>query len=209
MIPRARFLPAYALIIATWVFIQLHEPSRVPENIPLSSFPVDHAGWRMIDSQEFDQAVLDKLRPTDYMQRTYSGPGGEIVSLYIGYHDGLHSGAIHSPRNCLPGSGWVPISTRTTGFDAPGERPDATLALYGKDKDSQLFLYWYQMRGRALSSDYALKLAEVTGALFHGRKDSAFVRISVRVGSKAQAAEAEALRFAGDFYPLIRKALPQ
>ncbi len=209
MISRFRFLPVYALIVATWAFVQFHEPNRVPANPALSSFPVDHAGWRMVDSQEFDQAVLNKLRPTDYMQRTYAGPDGEVVSLYIGYHDGVDSGAIHSPRNCLPGSGWTPVLSGTMGLDAAEGRPEVVRAVYGRDNDLLLFLYWYQVRGRVLASDYSLKLAEVSNALLHGRKDSAFVRVSVRAGEAVQAAESVALRFAGDFYPLIREALPR
>ena len=45
----------------------------------------------------------------DYINRVYLGSTTPI-ELYIGYYKDQRSGdKIHSPKNCLPGSGWEPV----------------------------------------------------------------------------------------------------
>ena len=76
-----------------------------------------------------DERVLELLKLTDYVMRVYVPTSSEKpqagafegqtrqaaapVWLYVGYYGSQRTGATyHSPKNCLPGGGWVFKSTR-------------------------------------------------------------------------------------------------
>ena len=122
------------------------------------------------------------LLPTDYISRSYQNATGDKVSLYIGYHDGgPESGPIHSPKQCLPGSGWNRLNAEVHSVTVDGRPLSYVSSLYQKDVQQQLFLYWFQVRGDALTNEYALKFAMAKNSMLSNRRDSSFVRISVMV----------------------------
>ncbi len=73
---------------------------------------------------------------------------GASVGLYaIGYWESQRQGdTIHSPLNCLPGSGWDPVSKAT--IEVPNGIGDDRIAvnryIVRKGLDTQVILYWYQ-----------------------------------------------------------------
>ena len=176
----------------------------VPQNVALSTFP-DHIGqWRVMEKTLFDEPVLKVLRASDYLMRSYADPQGRQLGLYVGYHDGgPDAGPIHSPRNCLPGSGWTLLDSRIMTMGSV----HLVRATYQKEHTGIIYYYWYQMRDQSLTSDFALKTAEFQGILLHGRRDASFIRLHV---SRRYEQEADAL--ASDFiqkvYPLLRAYLP-
>lgn len=199
---------AMLLLLASWSFLYARGSSLHAGEVRLDRLPTAHAGWLMTSSATFSQHVLDILKPTDYISRTYMGPAGEQVELYIGYHDGIESGGIHSPRNCMPGSGWHQMEGGTVHLDVQGRSLELVRAVYAKERTSMLVLYWFQVMGRQITNEYALKLAEIVSTLRHGRKDSAFVRILVAREGSAMSAEDVAERFVRDFFPHIAGVLP-
>jgi EpsI family protein len=82
-------------------------------------------------------------------------------------------------------------------------------AVYQNGGERELFLYWFQVKGATLTSEYALKLAEITNSILHNRRDSAFVRISVPYREGDVGALAVGERFVRDFYPHIKAVLPR
>jgi EpsI family protein len=209
MIARSKFLTVYALLAITALYLNLHSDIAVPTNRPFSEFPVENRGWRMVSQSEFSDNVLSVLKPTDYLYRQYTGPDGANVSLYMGFHGGgKGSGGIHSPKHCLPGSGWYEVSSSNTSVDLPGGKVGLVRAVYQKGESSELFLYWFQVKGRALTDEYSLKLAEITNSVRYRRKDSAFIRVSVPFGADEKKAMGTAVRFLLDFYPVIQEFLP-
>ncbi len=209
MIARTKFLTVYALLAITALYLNLHSDIAVPINRPLMEFPVDNRGWRMVSQSEFSDGTLNVLKPTDYLYRQYAGPDGARVSLYIGYHGGgKGSGAIHSPKHCLPGSGWYEHSSVRSSVEADSRKVDLVKAVYQKGESSELFLYWFQVKGRALTDEYSLKLAEIINSIAYRRRDSAFIRISVPFESDEKKAAETGTRFMRDFYPVIRQFLP-
>ena len=163
----------------------------------------------MISQSAFSTAVLDVLKPTDYLSHQYQGSDGAKVSIYIGYHGGgKESGGIHSPKHCLPGSGWYEISSKRDYLEVNGERINMVRAVYQNGESKELFLYWFQVKGRTMSEEYSLKLAEITNSFMYRRRDSAFIRVSVPIEADEQGAAAVAERIVKDFFPVIRDFLP-
>jgi Protein of unknown function (DUF3485)/Transmembrane exosortase (Exosortase_EpsH) len=58
------------------------------------------------DNPPLDETVLKELKPTSYLGRTYRKPGAAI-DLFIAFYAQQRAGqSMHSPKHCLPGSGW-------------------------------------------------------------------------------------------------------
>ena len=133
----------------------------------------------MVTQTEFDQDVLAILKPTAYLSRTYVDGNGRRLQLYLGYHDGAASGEIHSPKHCLPGSGWQMLDGRKLILPVGGHNLSLVEATYQSGNLKECIFYWYQVRGESLSSEYALKLAEIKDSFLKNRRDAAFIRISV------------------------------
>jgi len=149
------------------------------------------------------------LKPTDYLSRRYEAANGGKVTLYIGYHDGgPQSGEIHSPRHCLPGAGWQQLSATRTVLVQPHDAIHLARAVYQKGQSRELFFYWFQVRGESIADEYRLKLAGITGALVHGRKDAGFIRVSVPFEADEQEAAATGASFIRELYPLLREFIP-
>jgi EpsI family protein len=204
------FLTAYVLLIATALFINMHTDISIPTNRPFSDFPTQVRSWRMSSKAEFSANVLNVLKPTDYISRQYKSADGKVVDLYIGFHSGgKGSGGIHSPKHCLPGSGWYEVSSKRGVLDTPGGNVNLVYSVYQKGERKELFLYWFQMMGQSISDEYLLKLSEIKNSIMHRRRDKTFIRISVPFEDKETEAVAIAEQFARDFEPTFREFLPR
>lgn len=205
MIKNTRFLIVCLLLILAGLYINLHSDVEVPLNRPFKEFPMEHKGWHMVSESQFSDEVLNVLKTTDYMLRKYIGSDKMPVYLYVGYHDGgKDSGEIHSPKNCLPGSGWFKLTEDKMNID------DIKLikAIYQKGKDKELFLYWFNVRGKTLTNEFVLKYAEIKNSMFYRRKDASFIRVSVPFESDENKAFSIGKIFIKDFNPIIEEFLP-
>jgi exosortase D (VPLPA-CTERM-specific) len=210
--PRIRsFYAVFVILIGVALYMSLYRDISVPLGRPLGEFPVQLKEWRMVGQSEFSDDVLSVLKPTDYIYRQYKGADGKTVSLYIGFHGGgKDSGGIHSPRNCLPGSGWYEVYTKRGTMEIPsGGNIKLVRSVYQKGENKELFLYWFQARGHSMNNEFSLKLAEMTGSLFHRRRDTSFIRVSVPFESDESGAVSRGDRFVRDITPTIREFLPQ
>jgi len=210
MTTRYRFILFYIMLSLAWACTRLPSIAATPAAKPLSGFPASFQEWRMTSQNRFNEEVINVLKPTDYLSRSYERANvKQRVSLYIGYHDGgKESGEIHSPKNCLPGSGWQQLSTERIDLKEPLGKISLVKAVYQKGDSRELFMYWFQVQDKTLSDEYSLKLAGITNSIFHGRKDAAFVRVSVPFEADEHEATAAGTGFIRDIFPLIREFLP-
>lgn len=210
MISAGRYIVVYILLAVSGLYIYLHADSPVPINRPFSEFPHASQDWKLISQSTFSAEVLEILKPTDYMARRYMNSKGDRVELYVGYHSGgKGSGQIHSPKQCLPGSGWSNLSEERSTIEVGGRSINLVKAVYQRGESKDLFIYWYEVKGRSYSDEYSLKLAEIANSMFNGGRDSSFIRISVPFEADAEAAFSTGQKFVKDFYPLIAGYLPQ
>lgn len=205
-----RFIIVYVLFGAAALVISFHRDSVVPTNRPFAEFPRQVKSWQVSSRSEFSADVLGVLKPTDYLYSQYKDSDGKMVSLYVGYHGGGKGGGeIHSPKHCLPGSGWYEVSTRSGVLATPNGSINLVRALYQKGDSKELFLYWFQVRDRSVSNEYFLKLAQIANSALYRRRDASFIRISVPVESNIEQATARGEQFIRDFEPLFREFLPR
>lgn len=210
MINRAHFLTVYLLLVALGLYLHLHRDSSVPINTPLQQFPATVGEWRMSGESFLDEKVQNVLKASDTLMRQYVNPKGQKVQLYIGYHGGGKGGGeIHSPKHCLPGSGWLEQSSEKAGIGTAGEELNLVRAVYQKGDQKELFLYWYDVRGESLADEFLLKGKQIVNSFLHRRRDASFIRISVPFQGERGDAIAVGENFVREALPAIRAVLPK
>jgi EpsI family protein len=176
---------------------------------PLNSFPQELGSWQGRDVP-IDRDILKVAAVDDYVNRVYRNPDGGAVGLYVGYYKSQQTGdVIHSPKNCLPGSGWQPVTAGQLSISLPnGTTAPVNLYVIEKGMDRQLVLYWYQSHGRIIASEYWAKIYMVRDALRINRTDSALVRIVTPFKQDRQAAQSRAVAFAGQLLTPLQNFIP-
>lgn len=205
-----RFLTMVILLACSGLYMNFHKDMVVPLAKPFGDFPPTHNGWRMIGQSTLSENVMKVLMPTEYLSRRYEAENGDIVDMYLSYFDGgPGSGRIHSPKHCVVGAGWTELSSRRIVMTLGGEDVNLVKSVYAKGAMREVIYYWFDMHGKTMSDEYALKLAEITGSLFHNRRDQSFFRISAQTSDNVDATQKRIEDFLRDFYPVIRDFLPR
>ena len=190
----------------------LSHGESTPPARPMSEFPKDIGNYRTVTDIPFDQATLQVLGVTDYLNRVYFSPTQGEVGLYIGYFRTQRTGAqIHSPKNCLPGAGWQPVVSQTYQLSLDdGRKVPINLYVIRKDLEQEIVLYWYQSHGRVVASEYWGKLYMVYDAMHLNRTDAALVRITAPVrNGDMDAAREQALAFAKQVSTDVDQIIPR
>jgi EpsI family protein len=163
----------------------------------LASLPLALGDWHGREAAPLADDVLSQLGVDDYVSRQYGRAGSPPVGLYVGYYASQRQGdTIHSPQNCLPGSGWRPIETGVTQLRAGNRRVPVNQFVIQKGLDRQVVLYWYQGRGRVIASEYANKAFLMLDAARLHRTNGGLVRLISPVASTTEAAKSQLDSFA-------------
>lgn len=181
-----------------------------PRIDPLERFPRRIAEWTATGDIPMEQAVQDVLRADDTLIRNYARPASPLpVNLFIAYFRTQRGGQTpHSPKNCLPGAGFVPLESGSVDVPVPGRDPiGINRYLVARGEDRSLVLYWYQSRGRVIGDEFAAKFWLVADSIRYRRSDTALVRVVVPVTGAATAAEREATGFIRESFPMLLRAL--
>lgn len=173
----------------------------------LSEFPNTLGAWTAVDEQTIGKASMNVLHVDDYIMRSYSNQKGETIGLYIGYFKTQRDGKqVHSPRQCLPGAGWKTIDHREYLLGLPGHNPEKVpinLQLMAKGSQKQVYLWWYQGRGRIYANEHLNKLYLIWDAMTRHRTDGALVRVNMEVASDLGQTVETQIRFISLFSPLL------
>jgi EpsI family protein len=186
---------------------------HVPLTRPLEEFPGDFDKWRSVQDGVIEKEVMDVLRADDVLTRVYAdAETGRIASLFIAYFKSQRTGqAPHSPKNCLPGSGWVPSESEVIAIPVSGAAAPIRVNRYvvARGDEKSAVLYWYQTRDRVIASEYTAKIFLVLDAIRYNRSDTALVRVVVPIANNQTGAATDAaVRFVQAFFPELQRHLP-
>ena len=202
---RKRFIAVLVLLCLPIVVEHAQGGLLTDTSVLLERIPSAVGNWTMDGSFTIDEAVLAELRPSDYLWRSYSDPQGRRLDLYIGFHgSGEDVGAVHSPKHCLPGSGWNLIEQDVEHIGTPDGELGAVRAVYTLDRTSMLFYYWYMVGGETYTNEYMVKLAELKELLVHRRKNTFLVRVSASTDGGPEAEES-IRSFMRALYPALHR----
>lgn len=203
--------------------LELHvrgDVDRTPPSQPLSGLPTV-IGDRTATDIPIDAESLEVLGKGDFLNRVYVAPrdAGSSnpqdraeIGLYIAYFATQRSGqSIHSPQNCLPGAGWTFQQSGVTSFtDQMGKEYQVGEYLITNGSVTEEALYWYQLHGESIASDYKAKLYTLVDSIRYSRTDEALVRImtTVRPGEDRTDARNRVIGFAQKISPLLPAFVP-
>jgi EpsI family protein len=174
----------------------------------LFTLPVQIGGWVGRDAPPFADDVLATLGVDEYINRRYVAQGAPPIDVYVGYYRSQRRGdTIHSPRNCLPGAGWEPVSDDRVRVDAGTASLTVNRYVIQKGLDRQVVFYWYQGRGRVIAGEYTNKLMLMLDAARLHRTDGGIVRLMVPVRTTTGAASHELSAFAAALGPSLSSRL--
>jgi EpsI family protein len=210
-----RFAVTVALLAATAIFLHARgQHETLPSREPLPALPYQLGDWTGTDVP-MQQDVLDILGPGDFLQRFYQNTSipQPYVDLFLAYFPSQRTGdTIHSPKHCLPGSGWLPTESGRISISLPGRAPfEANRYLIAKGDDRQLVLYWYWAHDRALASEYWAKFYLVADSIRLNRSDGSLVRVITPLlpGEAVDVAQQRLLSFAGIVVPQLDRYIPR
>lgn len=206
----ARILSVVLLLQALALY-GLNRREVIPNSPPLSALPNQIESWRLLQEGVMDKETLEVLKADDTLTRTY-GDGRRALNLFIAFFRSQRTGkAPHSPKNCLPGNGWVQDSSQIIHIDIPNraEPIEANEYVVARGDYKSVVLYWYQSRDRSVASEYNAKLYVMADAIRYNRTDTALVRVVVPVTeNRVDVARQTAIDFVRASFPEIRKVLP-
>ncbi|MEL6516760.1 MAG: VPLPA-CTERM-specific exosortase XrtD [Pseudomonadota bacterium] len=202
--------------LITTAFLTAPTPARVtPDREIFATFPRQIGDW----SGQFaglDPEVEEVLGATDYVNATYvSSDARTSINVFAAWYATQTEGdGIHSPEVCLPVGGWEVFSLDATPVSFPATVYgdfQVNRAVIEKGLSRQLVYYWFEQRGKRMTSDYAAKTSVVYDSLTRGRTDGAMVRFVTPIGANEDEAEADARlqAFMGEVLPQLPKFIPE
>jgi EpsI family protein len=206
-------LVTMTLLLSFGLRVWLNVVPTLPKRQNLASFPRQAGSWSMAREGVLDDLTAEVLKADDYVLRTYREKNGELVDLFIAYYENQQAGeSMHSPKNCLPGSGWEIVKGDQVALwpDDPARPVQINRYLIENGAQRALMLYWYQSGGRVIASEYWAKIYLVLDALRTGRRDGGIVRfvVPIRKGSDGSNELKTGLEMARSMVPLLSDYLP-
>lgn len=209
---RWQFYITLALIILAGVYMRNFLFDEIVPNVKsLKQFPQMVGSWKNAGNHRLSDDVLDVLKVDDYVLRDFKNDEGIKTSLYIGYYaTHRRSAEIHTPENCQVGGGWEILNKKVQKLNIPGIREKISFveAVYEKDQEKMVFIYWYYVNGNYITNFFYYKLSVIMNSLLYHRSDASFVRITVPViDDDIDSAVKEGERFLLDAVPVINRYL--
>jgi len=207
---RAALVLTAFLLAQCMLFYGFSRGEKPPTHTPLDQFPRDIAGWHMVQQGVMEQEVKDVLRADDYLTREYA-TSNAMADLFVAFFNSQRAGQTpHSPKNCLPGAGWVWIVNDTIPVDISGRSPIVVNRyVVAKGEEKSVVLYWYQSRDRVVAREYQAAAYSAWDALRYNRSDTALVRVIVGFTKDQEGATQAAIRFIQATFPTLRQYFPQ
>ncbi len=194
------------LLLGATLAVSKVAEDRKPEPLalPLDSISRQIGAYSAVDNPPLGEDELNALKATSILSRTYRGAAFSL-DVFIAFYASQRAGeSMHSPKHCLPGSGWEIWNYGRT--DIPVKGRTFTINQYAIEREGQrkAVLYWYQSKGRIIASEYEGKILLAKDALLNRSTAGSIVRIIVPDDPAAiQAARA----LAGGLIPRLQRCL--
>jgi EpsI family protein len=184
-------LTATFLLLAATLTASKLASNRHPESLasPLDTIDRQILGFTGKDNPPLAESVMKALSPTSYLVRTYSN-GKLDADVFIAFYAQQRAGeSMHSPKHCLPGSGWEIWNYQSADLPVNGNTFKVNEYSISHEGERRLVLYWYQSKNRVIASEYMGKLLLARDTLFQDSTAASIVRVIVpdQPGTAAQA----------------------
>ena len=223
--PSVRHALLALAFLATYGFTHIGAPVAPAGPAALGELPMALAPWAGFTAPALPPEVLETLAADDYIRRYYArattpalpgaagasalqgaAPAQEAVEMDISYYAQPRVGAnMHSPLNCLPGSGWHITEMDTValaGLD--NVRVQALTVQRGQHRFAMA--YWFQSRDRVITGEASTRFHLLADAIQRRPTDTGIVRVMAPI-TDATSAHAVVLAFASRLVPALTRVL--
>lgn len=174
----------------------------------LSSLPFELGEWKAAGEEAMEPGAVEYLRPDEYILRNYvARRDGSSISLFVAHFKSLqNSYGPHSPRVCLPGSGWLVRSSKLASIQAPGRSEGIPVNEYVMERSAEsiLVIYWYQNSRDVWAEEFHAKLRLLPDLLRYHRSDVSLIRLVAPVEETGtDSVLAHCQEFTRLLYPLL------
>lgn len=193
MLDRTRFAPAVVLGFGCLMLLSVRGQQTLELQRPLDGIPDPVPGFLHTDYPVPDDQVA-VAGMTSYINRVFTQDSAEVYGLYVGFYDSQQQGkTVHSPKNCLPGAGWEPMTSERRKLQLASGEVEVNRYLIANQGQQALVYYWYQGRGRVAANEYRVKWDLLRDAAIRRRTDEALVRLVIPVTPERSVADADRL----------------
>lgn len=174
----------------------------------LHEIPWQLGPWQATGEESIGPDVEAYLKPDEYILRDYGDErGGPGINLFVAYFKSLQNKyGPHSPRICLPGSGWLVSSSKIATIPVSGWPGGIPVNEFTMEKSGQqiLVLYWYQNARDVWAEEYHAKLRLLPDLIRYHRSDVSLVRLVMPLGAAAPETELPiCVKFTERIFPVL------
>jgi EpsI family protein len=172
----------------------------------LESLPMEIEEWQGFHAPELSPEDAAILGADVYVRRSYQSDMGAL-EIDVAYYTQRRVGAsMHSPLNCLPGTGWSVLEDRTQVLDTVSGPREVRELVVRRNTAVFAMTYWYQSRGRVLTGEASTRL-KLLGQALRGRPaDVGLVRVMTPLTVDAGAGREGVVAFSTVVIPALEQA---
>jgi EpsI family protein len=206
-----------ALFVAAWLVSQTTAPAAPPTIPDFETIPFSLADWSGEPAPPLDAETLAALNADQYVHRYYSDSAAPVsaeatagipVEMDIAYYGQPRVGSnMHSPLNCLPGTGWSVTDVRVVEVASMAGTWPVRQMIVSRDDARFAMTYWYQSRQRIIGEELKARLHLLGDAIRRRPTDAGVVRLLMPVEGDPSPHHATMARFASALMPEIARRL--
>lgn len=174
----------------------------------LHAIPFQVDGWKSSGEQFLDPGTAAYLKPDEYILRDYVDSRSRTpVNLFVAYFKSLQNTyGPHSPKICLPGSGWLVSSSKVASLNVPGRTQAIPVNQFTMEQGSQhiFVMYWYQNDRDVWAEEFHAKLRLLPDLIRYRRSDVSLVRFVMPIDAAGPASQLQScVQFSQRIFPLL------
>jgi EpsI family protein len=174
----------------------------------LHAVPWQLGSWTTSGEGSLGPDVTAYLKPNEYILRDYvNQQSGQAIDLFVAYFKSLqNSYGPHSPKVCLPGTGWLVSSSKLVQITVPGRAEPIPVNQFTMEQPNEhiVVLYWYQNGRDVWAEEYHAKLRLLPDLIRYHRSDVSLVRvISSYQGDAPDTELAGCIKFTQRIFPIL------
>jgi EpsI family protein len=182
-----------------------------PDRSRFVAFPNRIGQWQGQTSSLEPEVERTLVGLDDYILSDYTRSDGTMVNLYVAFYASQRkTEQLHSPNDCIPGSGWQITKFERTSYTDSGTELPLNRAIIEKQSIKQLVYYWFDERGRKIANEYLARWYLHADAVVMNRTDGALVRLVTQIhgGESERNADERLQAFIRDAIPNLSEYLP-
>ncbi len=204
-------LPIFLIVLGGMVGNALRFTERKPDKMAdFSKIPLVINEKYFGREYPINELTSEVLKATKTTNRVYTSSDEITFQLFIAYFESQKYGSqIHSPKHCLPGSGWNIETIKPFEITVPdGSKKTINYSVIRDQFEQVLMLYWYETRSGSIRGEYGLKFDLIKNSILLNPTDAVIIRLTIDTGNDLDLATKQGLKFIDCFYPYIMESLP-